>query len=63
MSTIITEKFFDRIDFTAAMLAKGDYENCIFKNCNFYNTDLSNYKFRECKFDGCDFSLVKVHNT
>jgi len=63
MSTIITENDFDRIDFTAAMLAKGEYENCVFKNCNFYNTNLSDYIFRECKFDGCDFSLAKLKNT
>jgi fluoroquinolone resistance protein len=56
-------QLFDKIDFASAKLAKGEYENCIFKNCNFYNADLSGYIFRECKFDGCDLSLVKIKHT
>jgi len=54
---------FERIDFTASPLIKGEFENCTFKNCNFYNTDLSGFIFRECKFDGCDFSLVRLKQT
>lgn len=54
---------FDRIDYTTALLERGEYENCTFKNCNFYNADLSNFIFRECTFDGCDLSMVTFKNT
>ena len=54
---------FERIDYTASPLARGEYENYIFKNCNFYSCDLSNFIFRECVFDGCDLSLVAFKNT
>jgi fluoroquinolone resistance protein len=54
---------FDRIDYTASPLPRGEYENCTFKNCNFYSSDLSNFIFRECIFDGCDLSMVAFRNT
>lgn len=53
---------FDRIDYTASTLSRGEYENCTFKNCNFYSADLSNFIFRECTFDGCDLSLAVFKN-
>jgi uncharacterized protein YjbI with pentapeptide repeats len=56
-------KIFDKVDYTASPLARGEYENCTFKNCNFYGSDLSNIIFRECLFDGCDLSLAAFKNT
>lgn len=61
---MVTEnQLFERIDYTANSLPKGEYEICTFLNCVFYNTDLSHITFRECKFDSCDFSLAKLKNT
>lgn len=56
-------KTFERIDYTVNLLARDEYENCIFKNCNFHKSDLSNIVFRECTFDGCDFSLASLKHT
>ena len=54
---------FERIDYTADNLPRGEYENCRFVNCNFYGGDISHITFRECIFDSCDFSLAKMKNT
>lgn len=60
---MIEHSIIERIDWAKAILAKGEYENCVFKNCSFYNADLSAYVFRGCKFEACDFSLAMVKNT
>jgi fluoroquinolone resistance protein len=60
----VTEnQLFERIDYTANNLPKGEYEDCKFVNCNFHNVDLLNVVFRECTFDSCDFSLASLKNT
>lgn len=59
----ITDKTFDRNDFTQAPLPKGEYENCTFRNCDFSNTDLSNFKFTDCEFIGCNLSLARLDKT
>jgi fluoroquinolone resistance protein len=59
----IEGKTFDKVDFNANPLAKGDYEDCHFINCNFSKTDLSNFFFSGCEFTGCDLSLVKLVKT
>ena len=57
------DKTFDRIDFTKTPLAKGEYENCVFKSCDFSNSDLSEYKFTDCEFAGCNLSMAKLTKT
>lgn len=59
----VEEKTFDKADFTANPLAKGDYENCVFKNCNFSNSDLAALKFIECEFWSCNVSLATLTGT
>jgi uncharacterized protein YjbI with pentapeptide repeats len=53
------KKKFDKND----LLAKGEYENCIFSNCNFADGDLSEFKFIDCTFNGCNLSLTKLGKT
>jgi fluoroquinolone resistance protein len=56
-------KRFEKIDFKAEGLVKGEYENCTFMNCNFSDADLSGCVFIDCTFSGCNLSLVKLNNT
>ena len=57
------DKTFDKLNFTANPLAKGEYENCVFKNCELSNTDLTDVKFIECRFIACNLSLAKLMRT
>jgi len=59
----ITDKTFEKTDFSATGIAAGDYENCAFNNCIITNVDLSAITFSECTFNGCDLSLVKLNKT
>jgi len=61
--TYIEEKTFERINFAADILAKGDYENCTFINCVFSNADISGVTFSECEFKACDISMAKTTKT
>lgn len=64
MDVPLTEdRVFEKIDFTAAPLKTGEYDNCFFLNCNFSETDLSGFKFTGCRFAGCNLSLVKFDKT
>ncbi len=54
---------FEKIDFTAKALGKGEYDGCTFKHCNFSNTDLSNTDFSDCEFIGCNLSMAKLVKT
>ena len=59
----IEDKTFDRIDFSAKRLEKGDYDLCRFQQCNFSNSDLSNCSFSECSFRDCNMGMVHTANT
>ncbi len=59
----ITDKKFEKTDFTQSPLAKGEYESCTFSNCNFSSTGLADINFTECKFTGCNLSMVKLAKT
>jgi len=61
--TYLTDKTFDKIDFSAEPFLKGEYENCVFSNCNLAESDLSEYKFIDCEFQNCNLSLVKLNKT
>jgi fluoroquinolone resistance protein len=64
MDTDFTEsETFERIDFRAKPLKKGEYEECIFSECDFSDSDLSDIKFIECEFVSCNLSLVKLTGT
>ena len=56
------DKTFDKIYFSVAALAKGEYDHCTFKGCDFSNADLSGYKFIECEFIECNLSLAKIND-
>jgi fluoroquinolone resistance protein len=56
----ISDRKFDKTDFSTAGIDKGDYENCTFENCNFSGVDLSGCAFADCIFRGCDLSLSKL---
>ena len=57
------DQIFDKIDCTQNPLAKGEYENCIFKNCNFSESNLSDFKFIDCEFIACNLSLAQLNGT
>jgi fluoroquinolone resistance protein len=59
----ITDRKFEKTDFSVPGITLGDYENCSFENCNFSNVDLSGLAFSECLFKGCDLSLAKLNKT
>ncbi len=58
--TYITNKKFEKLDYSQTPLPKGDYENCIFFSCNFLNADVTNINFSECEFIGCNLSMMKI---
>ena len=57
----VTDKQFERINFDAAVLMAGDYEDCDFTNCEFQQADLSGYHFSDCRFTGCNLSMVSLN--
>lgn len=59
----ITERIFDKEDFTRKPLANGEYEHCSFMNCDFSNTDLKGMSFTACTFSGCNISMAKLTQT
>ncbi len=59
----ITDKKFEKIDFTVKPLLKGDYEACSFINCNFSSADLSGFHFSDCLFNQCNLDLVNLVKT
>ncbi len=59
----IVDKTFQRIDYNASELIKGEYDNCLFEDCVFANTNISDSAFSDCEFKNCDLSLVKLINT
>jgi len=63
MEQIFIDETFDKKDFEDSPLARGEYENCIFKHCDFSNTDLSEIIFLECEFIDSNLSLVKLTKT
>lgn len=53
---------FDRMDFAAAPLPKGEYEGCSFRSCHFSGSDLSGIRFIDCEFVDCDLSNANLKN-
>jgi fluoroquinolone resistance protein len=45
------------------VLARGEYENCLFRGCDLSETNLSQYSFIACTFDACNLSLAKLLKT
>ena len=54
------ELTFEKVNYTATPLARGEYERCRFINCDFSNSSLANIKFLESEFIGCNLSLCKL---
>ncbi len=55
-----TDQSFEKQDFSASPLTKGEYEACQFLNCSFAEGDLKNIRFTDCQFKGCNLSLAKL---
>lgn len=59
----IVDKEFNGADFSVELLAKGEYENCVFKNCIFAEVDIKENQFVDCDFIDCDLTMSKVAET
>ncbi len=59
----VSDKTFQRENFTQNILPKGEYENCVFENCDFSGCNLSGFKFVEVVFNDCNLSLAKCSKT
>ena len=57
------EQTFEKIDYTATPLKKGEYEYCVFRNCDLSRADLSGIRFSDCEFSGCNLSLAVFNQT
>jgi len=56
-------KTFANMDFSTALLEKGEYDSCVFSNCNFSNASLARILFIDCTFDTCNLSLANLTQT
>jgi fluoroquinolone resistance protein len=56
----MVDKLFDKVDFGAAPLPAGEYEDCEFRNCNLSNADLSDMVFIGCRFRDTNLSMAKL---
>lgn len=59
----VEDETFEKIDFSANALPRGDYDHCIFISCNFSGADLSGIHFSACEFTGCNFSMANLAGT
>lgn len=57
------DETFEKIDFKATPLKKGEYESCSFKNCDLSEADLADVRFIGCDFISCNLSLAKFKKT
>lgn len=60
MGTSFADKTFDKM---TGPLAKGEYDNCVFKNCDLANANLSESLFIECTFIDTNLSLAQLGKT
>jgi len=60
---IISNKLFEKEDFTINPLSKGEYEHCTFNSCDFSNSNLSNIVFSDCTFNACNLALANLNKT
>jgi fluoroquinolone resistance protein len=59
----ITDKTFEKVNFTSEALPPGDYENCLFTGCDLSNADLGGIHFTECEFKSCNLSTAQLTGT
>ena len=59
----VTDKTFEKNNFSKDSLEKGEYEKCVFSQCDFSKANLSDFKFIDCEFKSCDLSLATIHGT
>ncbi len=59
---IIEDKDFEKTDFTADGLARGQYDHCSFAYCNLSNMQLNDLEWLDCRFDHCNLSLSTIRN-
>lgn len=60
---LISEKNYEKIDFTEKPVKKAEYEYCSFSQCNFSGSDFSDIRFSECTFSDCNLSLARIAHT
>jgi fluoroquinolone resistance protein len=56
----MTDKVFDKVDFSAEPLQPGEYEDCEFRNCDLSKADLSDMVFIGCRFKDTNLSMAKL---
>lgn len=59
----ITERIYEKTDFTQKPLPKGEYEDCSFIGCDFTNSELGGISFNNCTFSACNLSMAKLGQT
>lgn len=59
----ISDKTFDRENYTETPLARAEYDNCTFRDCIFSGAALGGIVFSECVFDTCNLSSAVLAQT
>lgn len=59
----ITDRVYEKTDFSENSLPIADFEGCRFIHCNFSGSDLSGCNFTECEFEDCNLSSAKIIQT
>jgi len=57
------DQTYEKQNFGAEPLPKGNYENCRFRLCNFTEADLKQINFTDCVFEECNLSMAKLIST
>ena len=59
----ISDKKFERDDYSLRPLPVAEYEKCQFSHCEFSNSALTNAVFIDCTFNDCNLMMVKAAGT
>lgn len=58
-----SDQEYEHIFFREQPLAKGEYENCVFRKGDFAGANLSGFRFIDCSFQDCNLALAKLSQT
>lgn len=59
----VRDERYEGTNFSETVLAKGEYEGCVFSGCQFSGVNLSGMVFLDCRFEACDLSMANLQNT
>lgn len=59
----ITDRIFEKQDYSQTSLPKAEYDNCTFIRCDFSDSFLSYVSFTACEFIDCNLSGIKIKDT